>query len=55
MSNYEIYRQNQEKYSDLIKTNIDYNSSTCELNLKIDYKYIETKSMLEYENKMFCN
>jgi len=54
MSNYDIYRQNQEKYSDLIKTKIEFNPDNYEVKLKIDYNFIETKSMLEYENKMFC-
>ena len=52
MTNYEIYKQNNEMLCELIQPIIDVeeNGSTA---CKLEYKYIETISMLSYNNRIF--
>ena len=54
ITSHEINLQNKENLSDLMTTKIDLNPNTNDIDFKIDYTYIESKSMLSFENKIFC-
>lgn len=50
MSSYDILSQNKDRCLELIKPVILYEP---EVSLTIDYNFIETLSMLSYENRIF--
>lgn len=52
MTSYEIYKQNSDMLSELIKPEIDVEVDGSVL-CKLEYNYIETLSMLSYNNRIF--
>jgi len=54
MSNQEIIDANKEKLSELVQVKIDVDENG-DVYTKFDYNYIETISMLSYNNRNLCN
>lgn len=60
MTNYDILAFNKEMSADLVTSKIGLHcheeDEFGELNVKVDieYNYIETVSMLSYNNRVFC-
>lgn len=53
MTSHEIYEANKDKLSDLIQAKIDVDSNG-DVVTKFDYNYIETVSMLSFNNRNIC-
>ncbi len=52
MTNYEILNQNREMSHEMIRPEITYDTNG-NVNFKVIYDYVETVSMLSYNNRMF--
>jgi hypothetical protein len=52
MTNFDILQQNKDISSELIKMDLKYDQSGA-VEMKLDYDYIETISMLSYNNRIF--
>ncbi len=52
MTNYQILIENRDKCKDIIQPEITYDNDG-NLNFKIDYNFVETTSMLSFNNRMF--